>query len=70
MIGPNGSGKSNFIRFFEMMSWMVRARRLAEFVEKHGGPTISYTAATALRPAWRWRSLCAPNTVGMTTGSS
>ena len=37
MIGANGSGKSNFIRFFEMMSWMLRARRLAEFVEKHGG---------------------------------
>ena len=28
LIGANGSGKSNFIRFFEMMSWMVRARRL------------------------------------------
>ena len=37
MIGANGSGKSNFIRFFEMMSWMLRSRRLAEFVGKHGG---------------------------------
>ena len=36
-IGANGSGKSNFIRFFEMMSWMLRSRRLAEFVEKQGG---------------------------------
>lgn len=36
-IGANGSGKSNFIRFFEMMSWMIRSRKLAEFVEKHGG---------------------------------
>ena len=37
MIGANGSGKSNFIRFFEMMSWMLRSRRLGEFVRKHGG---------------------------------
>ena len=37
MIGANGSGKSNFIRFFEMMSWMLRSRRLGEFVQKHGG---------------------------------
>ena len=37
LIGANGSGKSNFIRFFEMLSWMLGSRRLAEFVEKHGG---------------------------------
>ena len=37
LIGANGSGKSNFIRFFEMMSWMLRSRRLGEFVERHGG---------------------------------
>ena len=37
MIGANGSGKSNFIRFFEMTSWMLRSRRLGEFVQKHGG---------------------------------
>ena len=37
LIGANGSGKSNFIRFFEMLSWMVGSRRLAEFVEKQGG---------------------------------
>ena len=37
LIGPNGSGKSNFIRFFEMLSWMLRSRRLGEFVERHGG---------------------------------
>ena len=37
MIGANGSGKSNFIRFFEMLSWMVGSRRLAEFVERQGG---------------------------------
>ena len=37
LIGANGSGKSNFIRFFEMLSWMLKSRQLAEFVERHGG---------------------------------
>ena len=37
LIGANGSGKSNFIRFFEMMSRMLRSRQLGEFVERHGG---------------------------------
>ena len=37
LIGANGSGKSNFIRFFEMLSWMLRSRRLGDFVELHGG---------------------------------
>lgn len=37
LIGSNGSGKSNFIRFFEMMSWMLGPRRLGEFIERQGG---------------------------------
>ncbi|MXW62760.1 MAG: AAA family ATPase [Acidimicrobiaceae bacterium] len=37
LIGANGSGKSNVIRFFEMLSWMVRSRKLEEFVARHGG---------------------------------
>ena len=37
LIGANGSGKSNLIRFFEMLSWMLRSQRLGEFVERHGG---------------------------------
>lgn len=37
LIGANGAGKSNFIRFFEMMSWMLRGQHLAEFVQRQGG---------------------------------
>ncbi len=37
LIGANGSGKSNFIRFFEMLSWMIKSRQLGEFIERHGG---------------------------------
>ena len=37
LIGSNGSGKSNFMRFFEMLSWMLRSSRLSEFVERYGG---------------------------------
>ncbi len=37
LIGSNGSGKSNFIRFFEMLSWMIPSRRLSEFVARNGG---------------------------------
>ena len=37
MIGSNGSGKSNIIRFFEMLIWILKSRRLAEFVARQGG---------------------------------
>ena len=37
LIGANGSGKSNFIRFFEMLSWMLRSRQLGEFIARQGG---------------------------------
>lgn len=37
LIGANGVGKSSFIRFFEMLSWMLRAQNLQEFVLRHGG---------------------------------
>ena len=38
MIGPNGAGKSNFIRFLDMMGWMLAApRSLARFVQWQGG---------------------------------
>ena len=37
LIGANGSGKSNFIRFFEMVSWMIGSGKLEEFIQRHGG---------------------------------
>ena len=37
LIGPNGSGKSNILRFLDMLHYMMRHRRLAQFVERQGG---------------------------------
>ena len=37
LIGANGSGKSNFVRFFNMLGWMLKSRRLDEFVTFEGG---------------------------------
>jgi predicted ATPase len=37
LIGANGSGKSNFIRFFDMLSWMLRGQNLQEFILRQGG---------------------------------
>ncbi|MBQ0218839.1 AAA family ATPase [Alcaligenes faecalis] len=37
LIGANGVGKSSFIRFFEMLGWMLRAHKLQDFVVRKGG---------------------------------
>ncbi len=37
LIGSNGAGKSNFIRFFDMLSWIIGARDLQTFVLREGG---------------------------------
>ena len=37
LIGANGAGKSTLIRFFEMLSWMLKAKNLQEFVLRYGG---------------------------------
>ena len=50
LIGANGSGKSNFIRFFEMMSWMLRSRRLGEFVERYGGADDQLYGGNSITP--------------------
>ncbi len=36
LIGANGAGKSTLIRFFEMLSWMLKDKNLQEFVVRHG----------------------------------
>ena len=67
LIGANGSGKSNFIRFFEMVSWMLRARRLGEFVASTAAPTISFLVVAAAQTAWRpscpWTRMLAETTI-------
>lgn len=37
LIGANGAGKSNFIRFFEMLGWMLKGQNFQEFVQRQGG---------------------------------
>ncbi len=37
LIGSNGAGKSNFIRFFDMLSWMLKGQNLQMFVGEQGG---------------------------------
>ena len=49
LIGANGSGKSNFIRFFEMLRWMLW-RRLGEFVERYGGADDQLYGGNATTP--------------------
>lgn len=51
LIGANGSGKSNFVRFFEMLSWMLRSRRLGEFVERYGGADDQLFGGNRTTPA-------------------
>ncbi|OQX06151.1 MAG: hypothetical protein BWK73_31550 [Thiothrix lacustris] len=37
LIGANGAGKSNFIKFFEMMRWLMDGRSLREWVLRESG---------------------------------
>ncbi len=50
LIGTNGSGKSNFIRFFEMLSWMLISPKLGEFVTMHGGADDQLFGGNARTP--------------------
>ena len=51
LIGSNGSGKSNFMRFFDMLSWMLKSRRLGEFVERYGGADDQLHSGSRTTPA-------------------
>ena len=37
LVGANGAGKSNFLCFFDMLSWMIKAVNLREYVGIKGG---------------------------------
>ncbi|MCX7258535.1 MAG: AAA family ATPase [Polaromonas sp.] len=50
LIGANGAGKSTLIRFFEMLSWMLKAQRLQEFVLRHGGGDDQFFMGTRQTP--------------------
>ena len=50
LIGANGSGKSNFIRFFEMLSWMLKTRQLGEFIARQGGADDQLFGGNSLTP--------------------
>ena len=50
LIGPNGAGKSNVIRFFDMLSWMLRSRRLTEFVARQGGADDQLFGGSKITP--------------------
>ncbi len=51
LIGANGSGKSNFMRFFEMLSWMLKSRSLGQFVERYGGADDQLYGGSRTTPA-------------------
>jgi len=50
LIGANGSGKSNFVKFFNMLSWMLKSRQLAEFVGREGGADDQLHGGSARTP--------------------
>ena len=50
LIGANGSGKSNFVQFFNMLSWMLKSRRLADFVTGQGGADDQLYAGNETTP--------------------
>lgn len=53
LIGANGAGKSTLIRFFEMLSWMLRAKSLQEFVLRHGGGDDQFFMGARTTPVMR-----------------
>ena len=50
LIGANGSGKSNFIRFFDMISWMLQSRQLQEYIQRQGGADDQLFGGNAQTP--------------------
>lgn len=50
LIGANGVGKSSFIRFFEMLGWMLRSHNLQEFVLRKGGGDDQFFMGARITP--------------------
>ncbi|MEA9393406.1 AAA family ATPase [Acerihabitans sp. TG2] len=50
LIGANGVGKSGFIRFFEMLGWMLRSQKLQEFVLRQGGGDDQFFMGSRITP--------------------
>lgn len=63
LIGANGAGKSTLIRFFEMLSWMLKAKNLQEFVVRHGGGDDQFFMGARKTPRIR-AELCLETAVG------
>ena len=53
IIGSNGAGKSNSIKFFEMLSFMLRSQNLSEFVAKNGGADDQLFMGARRTPKWK-----------------
>ncbi len=50
LIGANGCGKSNILKFFEMLSWMVKPRQLGLFIGKNGGASDNLFGGDGVTP--------------------
>lgn len=64
LIGANGAGKSTLIRFFEMLSWMLKAKNLQEFVVRHGGGDDQFFMGARTTPRIR-AELCLETAAGI-----
>lgn len=61
LIGANGAGKSTLIRFFEMLSWMLKSKSLQEFVFRQGGGDDNFSWAREKHRAFMQSCALKPN---------
>ncbi|GAB1393454.1 hypothetical protein MASR1M60_16170 [Rhodocyclaceae bacterium] len=70
LIGSNGAGKSNFIRFFEMLSWMLKSQKLQEFVATHGAGDDQFFMGARKTPRIHAELRLKPTRASMITAST